>query len=197
MVSNDPVAQENIDTSTPMRKQIDEFFSFVDEQKTAILTTCRQDERLVSRPMNVKRENGIDFWLFTNNQSHKLEELQHCNNVNLSFYKDMNGDWASISGKSEIVNDREKIKQLYSSSLKAWFPDQGDGVNDGSENDPRITLILVKPLTIHVQLASENVVSQVIDIAKSTITGKAPRIANLRQYDEKDLEAVRRFETAK
>ena len=46
------------------------------------------------------------------------------------------GEWVSISGKAELSKDRPKVEKYYSPTLKAWLGDLGDGIHDGSPNDP-------------------------------------------------------------
>lgn len=52
-------------------------------------------------------------------------------------------DWLSVAGKARISDDRERIKETFSSLTSSWFGDLGDGVHDGSANDPRVQLIVV------------------------------------------------------
>jgi len=48
----------------------------------------------------------------------------------------LQGEWVSISGKAELSKDRTKVAKYYSPTLKAWLGDLGDGIHDGSPNDP-------------------------------------------------------------
>jgi hypothetical protein len=40
------------------------------------------------------------------------------------------------------------VKKVYNSSVKAWFGDLQDGKHDGSENDPRVAVMIVKPYEV-------------------------------------------------
>jgi len=84
-----------------------------------MLTTRRQDGLLVSRPMAFRhRDAGAKLWFFTNIETDKVNDIQHDPNVNLAFYKDRTSEWVSIAGKAELVQDRQKITELYSQDLK-------------------------------------------------------------------------------
>lgn len=44
--------------------------------------------------------------------------LMTCNwqpDVNISFYNHKTTDWISITGKAKVINDKEKVKALFSS----------------------------------------------------------------------------------
>lgn len=46
--------------------------------------------------------------------------------VNVSFSNDKSSSWTSIAGRAEVVHDRQKAEELYTPTLKAWFPDGVD-----------------------------------------------------------------------
>lgn len=64
--------------------------------------------------------------------------------MNVSFLNPK-GDWASISGKAKINQDKAKVKKYFNKSLEAWFDDKKDGVHTGDENDPRVVMLDVHP----------------------------------------------------
>jgi general stress protein 26 len=79
------------------------------------------------------------------NSSHKDDEVKNDSHVNVSFLEPTKGDWISIAGKASPSTEREIVKKYYSPETKAWFGDLGDGVHDGSANDPRVTALIVTP----------------------------------------------------
>jgi general stress protein 26 len=42
--------------------------------------------------------------------------------VNVSFANDKQSEWTSLSGKAEVVNDRQQAVRLWAAPLKTWFP---------------------------------------------------------------------------
>jgi Pyridoxamine 5'-phosphate oxidase like len=56
----------------------------------------------------------------------KLRSLEADPHINLSYYKDRTREWISVSGLATISRDRQKIRELYASDWKMWFPDEGD-----------------------------------------------------------------------
>lgn len=108
----------------------------------------------------------------------------------MSFYNNT-GEWASISGEAEIVTDRDTVKKYYSQELKTWVGDLGDGVHDGSENDPRIGLIRLKTKTATYALARSNAISRGIEIVQGAFTGKTAQVNKLRELSEQEISSYR------
>jgi general stress protein 26 len=101
------------------------------------------------------------------------------------------GEWASISGHAAIVTDRAVVEKHYSPGLKAWLGDLGDGVHDGSPQDPRIVVIRVEAKTAQYAISRRSVIGGAIELAKGIAKGEAPQVNKLRQLDEEDLQQWR------
>jgi len=97
------------------------------------------------------------------------------------------GEWASISGTTSILTDRETVKKYYSTDLKAWLGDLGDGKHDGGPDDPRIGIIRVETKTATYALARKNAVSRAADVVQGAITGKVAGITKLRELSEQEV----------
>ena len=85
------------------------------------------------------------------------------------------------------MTDRDLVKKHYSPSLKAWLGDLGDGVHDGSANDPRIGIIRVKMVTAHYAIASKNLLGRVAEVAQGAVTGKPASVNKLREISEAEV----------
>jgi general stress protein 26 len=137
--------------------------------------------------LTYKQENGgIDLLFHTNTESGKTNDLSNDPHVNVSFINS-SGEWASIAGQASVVTDRDLVKKTYSSALKAWLGDLGDGVHDGSENDPRIGIIRVKTTTVTYSLVSGNFISRAAEIAQGVLTGKPAHVSKLREISAEDV----------
>ncbi|PSB42011.1 pyridoxamine 5'-phosphate oxidase family protein [Chamaesiphon polymorphus] len=93
-----------------------------------MLTTLDDDGCLRSRPMSVNGQveaNG-DLWFFTYGSSHKVTEVNHNNEVNVSFSAPDKQCYVSLCGTAELITDRAKIQELWKPELKAWFPKELD-----------------------------------------------------------------------
>jgi general stress protein 26 len=80
-------------------------------------------------------EQFSSIWFATQRRSAKVEELSHDNRVFLGYHGG-GTEWASIYGRARIVDDRDKIRELWSPYWKNWF--------SGPE-DPELVLIEVWP----------------------------------------------------
>jgi general stress protein 26 len=69
-----------------------------------------------------------------------LSDLEHDLHLNLAYYRDSSKEWISVSGIATVSRDRGKIRELYASDWKMWFPDEGDP-RHGTADDPRMVLI--------------------------------------------------------
>jgi general stress protein 26 len=92
---------------------------------------------LTVRPMSVQKvDEAGNFWFLSANDSHKNEDIQRDNKVQLLFQGSAHSDFLSIYGDATISTDKELIKELWEPIVKTWFT---EGVDD-----PRITVIKVE-----------------------------------------------------
>jgi general stress protein 26 len=167
-----------------MRSELAEFYSLVDELETAMMTTRQRDGHLRSRAMaNQKPAGGADLWFVTMDESPKLNDLASDPHVNLSYYRDRNREWVSVSGTAVVSRDRSKIRELYASDWQLWFPKDGDP-RHGTPEDPRMVLIGV---TVH---AAEYLKVDaphpliLFEMVKGWLTGTQPELGTMHQVEE-------------
>lgn len=121
------------DTTNDDRQHIAELVS---KAKVAMLTTATAGGQRVSRPMGLQEaEFDGDLWFFAYDDSAKVAQIKADPEVNVAFSDTKNSSWTSIAGRAEIVHDRHKAEELYTPTLKAWFPDGLD--------TPGLTLIRI------------------------------------------------------
>lgn len=90
------------------------------------------------RPMNVRQvDDEGNLWFLSASDSRKNLELAVDPSVKLYFQGSKHSDFMQINGRATISRDREKIEELWSPLVQAWFTDGKD--------DPRITVIRVSP----------------------------------------------------
>jgi general stress protein 26 len=159
--------------------ELETFYELVESIDTAMMTTRRPDGHLHSRAMaNQKRAGGADLWFVTSEGSAKLADLAHDPHVNLSYYRNSNREWVSVSGLATVTRDREKIRELYAADWKMWFPDEGDP-RHGTPDDPRLVLIGV---TIHAAEFLEVDKPRPVllyELVKGWLTGTEPELGKM------------------
>jgi general stress protein 26 len=146
-----------------------------------MMVTRRSDGHLRARAMaNQKYAGGADLWFVTREGSAKLVDIENDPHVNLSYYRDSNREWISISGTAVISRDRDKIRELYQPDWKIWFNDEGDPL-DGTPDDPRMVLIGV---TVHAaEFLEVNKPRPVLlfEMVKGFVTGEEPQFGEMHQ----------------
>ena len=102
----------------------------------AMLTTLGPDGILRSRPM-VSQEADFDgtLWFFTKVSSGKTREIRQNPRVNASYVSTEEHHYVSLTGHARVVQDREKMQELWSPVYRAWFPQGLD--------DPELALLRV------------------------------------------------------
>ena len=132
----------------------------------AMLTTQEQDGTLRSRPMTTQREEfDGDLWFFIGAESGAAHEVARDRQVNVSYAAPDKNAYVSISGRANLVRDREKMAELWNPVHKAWFP--------GGLDDPNLALLHVEATQAEYWDAPNGKLVQVVGLAKSLLTGKA------------------------
>jgi len=131
----------------------------------AMLTTVDTDGVLRSRPMSTQEaEFDGTLWFFTSDKTHKIEEIEKDNRVNLSYAAPSDNAYVSVSGTAEIVKDKAKMEELWNPILKAWFPKGLD--------DPTICLLKVTAEQAEYWDSSSGTIVQVVGFVKAMVTGQ-------------------------
>lgn len=193
----DPYKKANKD-EVGLKTKVDDLVEFINKCKFSMMTTRGSSSgNLVSRCMALAatETDGIDLLFHTNTESGKTDDLAADPHVNISFVN-ASGEWASIAGTASIKTDRNLVSKHYTPTLKAWVGDLGDGKHDGSENDPRIGMILVRMVSATYMLTAKNIFSRAAEIATSAVTGKPAEVNRLREISEADVQTWRNTQAA-
>lgn len=138
--------------------------------RVAMLTTVAENGHLRSRPLATQEtplENDEFLWFFTCGQSEKVGEIEHEHQVNLAYAAPDDNRYVSIAGRATVVQDRDKIEELWSPILKAWFP-------DGVET-PGLTLLRVAPAEAEYWDATSSRMVLLAGLIKSVVSGESFR----------------------
>ncbi len=159
-----------MEQQTPANQNIAKVAEQLKGFKIAMLTTIAQDDSLHSRPMVVQeKEFDGDLWFMTSRDSGKIDEVNHDKQVNVAFVNIDDSRYVSISGKAQLVDDRAKIKELWTPLAKAWFKD---------ENDPNIVLIKVEPSIVEYWDTPNSTFVQVKGFLTALVTGERPDVGD-------------------
>lgn len=137
----------------------------LDECEVAMLTTFDADGEPHSRPMgHVQHEFNGYLWFFTAADSGMVAEINARDLVHVTYSHPSKQIYASITGYAEIVQDRQKLEELWTPIATAWFP---EGIND-----PNLRLIKVGVTKAEYWDIQINKFSQIFGIAKAIAKGE-------------------------
>ena len=137
----------------------------------AMLVT-RDGDKLRARPMSayLERESNTIYFL-TDARRHKDDEIARNPAINLSFADASAQKYVSLTGNAVVSNDRAKIKELFTTTAKAWWE---------SADDPNIRVLKVTPDDAEYWDSPGTIVSYV-KMAAAAVTGTRPDIGENRK----------------
>ncbi len=142
-----------------------------------MLTTVDEQGDLHSRPMSANGEidpNG-DLWFFTSVSSHKVSEIEKLPKVNVSFADPKNQHYVSITGRAQLVRDRNKIEELWKPEFKMWFPEGKD--------DPEIALLRITLEKAEYWDSPSSTIGYALSFVSSLVTGKEADFGENKKVD--------------
>ena len=153
------------DTSSP-----EKLWDLIRHIRFAMFTTRHSGNgHLHSRPMttqNGKDDEGDRLWFFMSRRSDPVSDLESEPTVNISYADPGADSYVSVSGTARVVEDKAKVRALWSKMTQAWFP--------GGVDDPDLALIEVDIAHAHYWDVKDNKATQVFKMAKAALTGKPP-----------------------
>jgi general stress protein 26 len=156
------------------QEELEQLGTLIGKSRIGIITTQNADGALVSRPMAVKeREFDGDLWFFTEDPSHKTDEVRANPQVNVAL--DSGKGWVSLAGEAEVVKDAAKIDELWDTGAEAWFTDGRD--------DPKVALLKVTAHTAEYWATDEPKPLVLLKYAKAAVAGGRPNVGEAHTVD--------------
>jgi len=136
-----------------------------DVRSCMLITNEKNAENISGRPMGItKIDVDGTMWFFTKASSYKVDEIEENKKVSISIINESSNNYLMIHGTATLVNDKGKMKELWSAITKAWFP-------LGLE-DPDMTLIKVVPNEVEYWDSSSSKMVVLFNMLKAIVTGK-------------------------
>ena len=90
----------------------------------AMFTTRDEQGLLQGRPMATQQVDEADgaVWFFTARSSSLVPTILHQPEVSLSYIHHGRQTYISLTGRADLVEDRELMRTLWRPSLLTWFP---------------------------------------------------------------------------
>jgi general stress protein 26 len=128
---------------------VKKFKELVEDVNVCMFTTIDDHLQLHSRPMStVHIDYEGDAWFFTNEFSEKIQDATRDNSVYLIYSHPGKNIYVSVKGVFTVIVNRQRIEELWSPMLKAWFP--------GGTADPKLCLIKVTTIEAEYWNSSSN-----------------------------------------
>ncbi|MBO9667928.1 MAG: pyridoxamine 5'-phosphate oxidase family protein [Bdellovibrio sp.] len=143
--------------------------------KIAMLTTITRENKLHSAPLFTQEiDFDGDLWFLITRTSQKVSDINYESNVSLCYSG--TGKYVSITGIAHLEDDPEKIRELWSKSYEAYFP-QGP-------KDPNIQLLRIDVETAEYWEGHSMPVARMLQFVKAT-TGSHIKMGDHGQLDLK------------
>ncbi|CAD0106785.1 unnamed protein product [Aureobasidium uvarum] len=179
---NDPSVMRQWDEADFSTK-FEEFYKIVDGLKIGLLGTYRPGVGPVTRSMALAKRTGPDFLFLANAHSQKFKDIEANKEVNISFQDTKSQDWISVTGTATTASNSDpRIKEVWSRGAAAWFGDVGDGVHNGTAEDPRMSLIET----------NVGALGYLKEVVAANVTGGVANTGNLRQMKEDEISQARK-----
>ena len=126
-----------------------------------------------ARPLGVvssSKDFSGTLWFITDRRSHKVDEIAGGAETTLIFQNDERGTYAHMRGRAAVVEDRQKLAEMYTTDQRTWFPKGLD--------DPDMTLVRFDVDDADYWDGHASMVRKAVAFAKSVVTGQAGRDGN-------------------
>jgi general stress protein 26 len=132
------------------------------------MLSTRDGEDIRARPMSAYADRDANtVYFLTDVNGFKDDEIQRSPNVCLAFADASAQNYVSVTGRAEVTNDRAKIKELFSTPVKAWWK---------SPDDPAIRVLKVRLKDAQYWDSPGTVVSYVKMIAAAVSDNQKPAV---------------------
>lgn len=146
--------------------QMDTIQAMVKDIKYTMMTTRNDENHLHSCPMNTTETSigAKEIWFIGHKPSETVDNIKQNPEVNLAYVTQESDKYLSISGTAELVEDEEKLNELWSVMYNAYF-EQG-------KDDPKVQLIKVVPHGAE-YWANGNAIASAVKMAAAALTDNA------------------------
>lgn len=146
---------------------IDKVQELVKDIKFAMMTTRTLEDHLHSCPMTTSETSigAKEIWFIGDKTTETVKDIEKNAQVNLAYVSQDAKNYVSINGKAELVEDEEKLNELWSPIYSAFY-EQG-------KEDPNLQLIKVVPHGAEYWISGSSVVNMFKMTTAAVMEGKS------------------------
>lgn len=142
-------------------------WELIKDAHTALLITVEENGALQARPMGcLQKQFDGTLWFLTFRHSLKLRQIRNDDRVLVAYVKPDRYEYVAISGRAEIVEDRQKLQELWNEGLRVWFPKGPD--------DPEIELLAIEVDKADYWANPASIVTYALAYVRTRLTGQSP-----------------------
>lgn len=148
------------------QQQMDTIQEMVKEISYTMMTTRNHEDHLHSCPMNTTETSigAKEIWFIGHKPSETVDHINKNPEVNLAYVTQDSEKYLSISGTAELVEDEEKLNELWSIAYNAYF--------EKGKEDPKVQLIKVTPHGAE-YWANGNAIASAVKMAAAALSDNA------------------------
>lgn len=144
-------------------KALEKIKDIVGDAKSCVFTTNLEQLPLSARPMYTKEvDDEGSLWFILTKQGNHYKEIQQDDRVQLFFADTGSAEFLSLYGKAELITDKERQNELWSSMDETYFE---------GPDDPNIAIAKVKPSDGYYWDTKNGKLISLFKMATSSISG--------------------------
>lgn len=155
---------------TPNSERAHAAWQRLSKARFVMLTTIDADGGIYSCPMTLRQatETGA-LWFFTSTTTPTARAIERDPRAAVSLMGD-DDFYVSVYGTASLVDDRDRMRELWDAMVKAWFP---QGVED-----PHLTLVRLDIERGEYWDADQNSMMKLFEIGKALAGGRRAQIGD-------------------
>jgi general stress protein 26 len=132
-----------------------------------MMTTIDEDGGIYGCPMTLQQADDGEMWFFTSTTTPTAQAIERDPRVGVALMDD-DGFYASVYGTASLVNDRARMRELWNTMVKAWFP---QGVED-----PHLVLVRLDIVRGEYWDSDQNSLLKMFEVGKAIAAGTRPKV---------------------
>jgi general stress protein 26 len=124
-------------------------------------------DTLEARPMGCLQTTfDGTLWFLTFRHSSKLRQLDRDDRVLVAYVNLEKYEYVAVSGRARIVDDRQKLTELWTEGLRVWFPK--------GPNDPELAILAIDVEKADYWADPASAITYALAYAKVRVTDRRP-----------------------
>jgi general stress protein 26 len=137
------------------------------DARTALLVTVGENDAMEARPMGCL-QTAFDgtLWFLTFRHSSKVQQIGGDDRVLVAYVNPEKYEYVAVSGRARVVDDRQKLEQLWTEGLRVWFP-KGPA-------DPELAMLAIDVEKADYWADPASAITYAFAYVKARVTGESP-----------------------